>query len=168
MGHLGLFLVFLIAIAILLRLDFVFYIVYVLVGLWLVARFGYKRGLESLQWKRTYAKRAFLGDKVTVETSVRSRFWLPLPWLRITDAVPVNLFGGDKARQVVSLERGESFLYQFQLDCSRRGLYQIGPLTLSAGDPVGFFDFNYQPSSVSDLVVYPQIMPLVELGLDSL
>lgn len=167
MRNLTIYLVFLLAIGILLRLDFVFFIVYVLVGLWLLARFGFERGIRHLSWQRRFADHAFLGDRVAVEIVVYNRGRLPLPWLRITDATPVNLYGGDQARVLTSLGSRERFSFRYWLDCNRRGYYTLGPTQVTGGDPLGFMEVAYRQQNEMNLTVYPRILPLAELGLDS-
>ncbi|NUQ37052.1 MAG: DUF58 domain-containing protein [Caldilineales bacterium] len=161
------FLGFLLLLGVLLQLDFLFYILYVLAGLWLLARFGFGRSLQRLHWQRRFADHAFLGDQAVVEVAVQHRGRLPLPWLKISDSVPIALFGGDQARVLTSLAGGERFTLRYTLDCNRRGLYTLGPLTLSGGDPLGFFETTFSLPGEMQLTVYPQILPLPTLGLDS-
>ena len=168
MGNLSILIIILVAIAILLKLDFVFFVVYVLVGLWIIARFGFKRGLEKLTWRRLFTDHAFLNDQVEMTIEIRNDYWLPVPWLRITDSVPLILFGGEQVRRVIPLKRGGSFSFRYHLDCNRRGYYTIGPLNFAGGDPVGLVEVTFQPASKANLIVYPQILPLRALGIDSL
>lgn len=167
MGNLSALIIILMAIAILLRLDFVFFVVYVLVGLWLLARFGFRRGLEKIAWRRVFTDHAFLGDQVEVTVEIKNNYWLPMPWLRITDSVPLNLFGGEKIRRVIPLKRGGYFAFRYHLDCNQRGYYTIGPLSFAGGDPLGLVEAIFHPSSKANLIVYPQILPLDALGIDS-
>lgn len=161
------FLGFLLLLGVLLRLDFIFYILYVLAGLWLLARFGFQRSLRRLHWQRQFVDHAFLGDQAVVEVMVHHRGRLPLPWLKISDSVPISLFGGDQARVLTSLAPGERFTLRYVLDCNRRGFYTLGPIYLSGGDPLGFFEDIYSLPHEAQLTVYPQIIPLPALNLDS-
>ncbi|RME48282.1 MAG: DUF58 domain-containing protein [Chloroflexi bacterium] len=167
MANFSVFLGLLLLIAIILRVDFVFYIIYVLLGLWLLARVGLKRAIGKLTWQRHLAGHAFLGDTVEVQLEITNRSWLPLPWLRVTDSVPINLFGGDQARQLFSLGRGESHRIHYQLQCNRRGYYPIGPLSITGGDALGFVEATYRASEQDYLTVYPKISPLANVGLRS-
>lgn len=167
MRHLGTYLGFLLLIGILLRLDFIFFIVYVMIGLWLLARYGFRRGIQNLTWERNYLDHAFLGDKAEVEIALNNGGWLPLPWLRISDSAPVNLFGGAQVQQLASLRRSERFSFRYALDCNRRGYYTLGPIHVAGGDLLGFLETTYQFSDPAHLTVYPKILSLSELGLDS-
>lgn len=161
------FLVVFLLIAVLLRLDFAFYGVYVLGGLWLLARIGYRRSLERLTWERRCPTHAFLGDRPTIEIVIHNRTRLPLPWLRLADTVPTALFGAAEARQVIALGGHERYRFRYHLDCQRRGYYPLGPLQIGGGDPLGLLEMDLQGRDVTHLTVYPRIIPLVALDLDS-
>jgi uncharacterized protein (DUF58 family) len=62
MNEIPILLLLLLAVAILLRLDFVFYLVYVLVGVYSLARWWTVRSLPRLRVKRHFTDRAFLGE----------------------------------------------------------------------------------------------------------
>jgi uncharacterized protein (DUF58 family) len=165
--HLLPFFVALILIAVLLRLDFAFYVAYVLGGLWLLARMGYRRSLERLRWERRCPSHAFVGDRPLVEMTVYNPGRLPLPWLRLADTVPPSLFGAAQARQVMALGGHERSCFRYHLDCRRRGYYTLGPLQIEGGDPLGLLALERQGQDVTALTVYPRIIPLEALDRDS-
>ncbi len=165
--HLVPFFVVLILIAVLLRLDFAFYVAYVLGGLWLLARLGYRHSLERLRWERRCPRHAFLGDRPVVEMTVYNPGRLPLPWLRLADTVPTSLFGTAEARHVTALGGRQSYRFRYRLDCRRRGYYTLGPLQIEGGDPLGLLDMERQGQDVTSLTVYPRIIPLGGCDLDS-
>jgi uncharacterized protein (DUF58 family) len=55
----------------------------------------------------------------------------------------------------------------YELDCRRRGYYPIGPLDLTGGDLFGFAEASSQKPTIDYLTVYPEIIPLTQLGLPS-
>ncbi|MCS7038948.1 MAG: DUF58 domain-containing protein [Anaerolineae bacterium] len=167
MRHLLPFLVVFLLVAVLLRLDFAFYGVYVLGGLWVLARIGYRRSLERLTWERCGPSHAFLGDRPAVDIVVANRTRLPLPWLRLADTVPPALFGAAEARQVITLAGRERYRFRYHLDCRRRGYYTLGPLQIDGGDPLGLLEMNRQGQDVAHLTVYPRIVPLGGVALES-
>ena len=159
--------ILLLALFILLRVEFVFYIVYVLFGTWLAARWWAGRALSRLELQRIYADHAFLGERVPVTLRIRNRSWLPIPWLRVSETVPLILHVPNFVRRVVALPaRGEAAL-AYTLDCRRRGYYPLGPTHLQTGDLFGFAEAQVHLSRPDHITVYPRIIPLAQLGLAS-
>jgi uncharacterized protein (DUF58 family) len=57
--------------------------------------------------------------------------------------------------------------HTYRLQCKRRGYYPVGPLTMSTGDLFGFAEAAWQETAAVHVTVYPQVLPLHELGLPS-
>ncbi|MCB0175465.1 MAG: hypothetical protein KDJ97_33495, partial [Anaerolineae bacterium] len=66
MGNFIVFILILFVLAALLRIDFFFTIVYLLIGVYIVTRFWTRRMLTRLTFKRRLPERAFLGEAITV------------------------------------------------------------------------------------------------------
>ena len=81
----------LLAVAFLLRVDFIFYILYVLVGVFLWSRWFTPRAMRNLTAARTYRRRAFLGETVEVTLTLTNKSRLSLPWLQFHESVPPEL-----------------------------------------------------------------------------
>jgi uncharacterized protein (DUF58 family) len=157
----------LVLVAILLRLDFIFYIVYVCFGIFTLSHWWTNRGLMGLQVRRRFADHAFLDEQVTVEIELRNRARLPLPWVQATEVVPILLHQPSSVREVMSLGARSRGAVRYTLDCRRRGYYRLGPLFLGAGDLFGFADAERRDIANDYVTVYPQIVPLTRLGLPS-
>jgi uncharacterized protein (DUF58 family) len=157
----------LVLVAVLLRLDFIFYIVYVCFGILVLSRWWTTRGLMGLEVKRRFVDHAFLDEKVAVEIEVRNRSRLPMPWVQVNEIVPILLHQPSFVRQVMALGGRSRGVVRYVLDCRRRGYYPLGPLFLSAGDLFGFADAERKDVLHDYLTVYPQIVPLSRLGLPS-
>ncbi len=159
--------ILLFALFILFRVEFIFYIIYVLFGTWLVARWWTGRILHHLEVQRIYTDHAFLGEQVPVTLRIRNRSWLPVPWLRVSESVPLTLHVPNFVRRVVTLPaRGETQL-TYKLDCRRRGYYPLGPVSFHTGDLFGFAEMQAQESQTDHITVYPRIIPLTRLGISS-
>ena len=65
----------------LLRLDWVYYLVYVVGGVWVVSHWGVRRSFRKLDLRREMLRHAFLGEKISVRLRLTNRAWLPMPWL---------------------------------------------------------------------------------------
>jgi len=167
-SNLSLPLLILILIAFLLRFDFAFYIIYTMAGLWLLARLYSSKIRQALHHERIHHKHAFLGDELTVTLQISNHSWLPIPWLYLSDTVPVNLTGGEQIKHLVSLGRNESFQFHYTIACNRRGYYPLGPLILSSGDILGFNEIHLKTSEQDELIIYPKIYSIPALKIESL
>ena len=160
-------LIALLALALLLRLDFVYYIVYVVGGIWLLARWATPRSLAALRVRRQFVDHAFLGERVSVSLELSNPSWFPIPWLRLTETMPLELAASEQLNRVYTLRPRENVVIDYELQCTRRGYYPIGPLRLVVGDLFGFSDADGRDDAAQFLTVYPRIIPLVRLGLPS-
>ena len=159
------FILALFAIAALLRISFFFTILYLFLALALLSRLWMRRRVERLHVERRFVNRAFYGDRVTVDLMVHNSGWLPIPWLELRESVPVDLLTPPLKSQVFSLGSRERWRLSYTLDCRRRGYYPIGPLTIRTGDLLGMVRSSTGQVAPDHLVVYPQIVPLHQLGL---
>ncbi len=57
--------------------------------------------------------------------------------------------------------------HHYMLMCKRRGYYAVGPLSLSTGDLFGFAEATWHEETPVHVTVYPQVVPLQQLGLPS-
>jgi uncharacterized protein (DUF58 family) len=159
------FLLVLFAISALLRVDFFFTILYLFFGVYLLSRLWARRLVERLEVERRFASHAFQGDWVTVDVTVHNASWLPVPWLEIHEALPVQLIAPPFHREVISLGPHERRHLRYHLNCRRRGYYPIGPLTMQTGDLLGVERRSVARAEPSYLTVYPRVVALHKLGL---
>jgi hypothetical protein len=157
----------LLLIALLLRLDFVFYIIYVVGGIWLLARWATPRSMAALTVQRSFVSHAFLGETIPVRLELQNQTRLPMPWLRVGESLPSDLASTDQISRVYTLRPRERVTIDYSLRCLRRGYYPVGPLRLTSGDLFGFADMQSRGEGVQYLTVYPRIIPLVGLALPS-
>lgn len=157
----------LLAVAFLLRLDFIFYIIYVCLGIFVISRWYAPRAMRKLRMTRTFTDRAFLGETVEVELNWENRSRMPLPWLEFNESLPPELRLEQSTHQVIALRGRESTSFRYVVQASRRGYYRIGPLRLSGGDLFGLTRKITAYLDTEFLTVYPRIIPLTQLGLPS-
>ena len=166
MGDVSLLIVILLLVAAFLRVDFIFYVVYVLAGIYLWSRWRTPRAFRQLDFTRTYDDHAFLGEQVTVTLTLHNRSRLPLPWLQAAESVPPMLGAGRAPSMAFSLPGRAARHFSYEIRPTRRGYYRLGPLYLRSGDLFGWSE----QSAVTDasyLTVYPRIIPLAQLGFPS-
>jgi len=143
--------------------DSLFYLAYLLAGVWLLTFIWMRQALVGLHTERHFSARAFHGEQVTAELVVANRGRWPILWLNLHESVPLALHVPNFERHVVSLAPGEQTTIRYPLSCQRRGYYRLGPLNLRTGD---FFDLAREPDAscgASPFIVYPRIVPLQRL-----
>ncbi len=144
---------------------------------WLWSRLS----LEEVTYERSLARnRAFVGDEVPITVSITNKKPVPLSWLRLYDRFPpdVEVRGGQMGEQVggaamslmLSASMGwyEKVAWEYRLKCTARGYFRLGPARLESGDLFGFFTSEKIVSQRDELLVYPEVAPLPELGIPSL
>lgn len=159
------FLLILFVIAALLRVDFFFTIVYLLFAVYLLSQLWTRHAVERLRVQRRFTDRAFCGEQVTVDTVVHNAGWLPIPWLEVHESLPIELTVPPFYREVMSLGPHERRHLHYTLQCRRRGYYPIGPLTMQTGDLLGIVRQRQVEVSPEHIIVYPRVVPLIQLGL---
>jgi uncharacterized protein (DUF58 family) len=166
MSDLPILILALLILAILLQIDFIFYIIYVVAGVYIWSRWLTPRAFKNLRFEREYVDHAFLGEHVEVAVLLHNDGRLPIPWLHVTESVPPELSGGALPSYALSLRGGREADFSYDVQATRRGYYRLGPLSLRSGDLFGWTEISAQ-SNRSYLTVYPKITPLARLGLPS-
>ena len=123
--------------------------------------------------------RTFPGDTVELSLRLVNRKLLPLPWVLVEDEIPAvfdesgSMPEGDRPGTVLLSSRAALLWYtginwKKKLHCSKRGYYRFGPLKITTGDFFGFYPRTRTLPALENVVVYPKIIPLESLGIDSL
>lgn len=128
--------------------------------------------------RRLQYRRAFPGESVGVEIQVENRKLFPLAWLRSVDPWPYDVSPADPAfseegegavegtLSLVLVMRGFAKVRRsFDLLFRTRGLYRVGPVELRSGDPFGLFHTEHVGEKQEQLVVFPEVRSMRELGL---
>jgi uncharacterized protein (DUF58 family) len=160
-------LISLIILAVFLGEDFVFKVIYLLVGAYLVGGWWSRKAFANLRFTRQYNEHAFLNEEIPVSMEVSNQGWLPVLWLKLHESIPVGLSLDKNIQKVVSLGPQGKTQLQYRLQAHRRGYYRIGPLSASSGDLFGLFKDQRWQDPGSYLTVYPQIVPLSNVKLPS-
>lgn len=152
-------------VAAILRSELFFYLLYVVVGLQILARLWLWRGARRLGWRRVAPAAAFPGEQIPVELELRNDGLLPIPWLSVHESLPPALHNPPMIREVLSLGAGERRALRYTVVSRQRGYYKLGPLTLRTGDVLGLGERTLTSQEPDALTIYPPIIPLAELGL---
>lgn len=167
MHHLFWALLALTIIAVLLRQDWIYFLVYVIGGVWALSHWWVRRSLRKLEVQRVLVQRAFAGEQIDVVLNFTNRSWLPIPWLQVREQVPLELKDRDTYSIVLSVGGRARTRHHYKLQAKQRGLYRLGPLVLKTGDLFGFSSATWNETSGVQVTVYPQVLPLHKLGLPS-
>jgi uncharacterized protein (DUF58 family) len=156
----------LLVLSLLFRIDFVYYIVYVCAGILILSRFVSPRMLKRLKVHRSFIDHAFLGELVAVTLTISNESILPIPWVQVAESNAPNLAIGRAVRHAFPLGGKGSRAIEYEVKPMRRGFYRLGPLLFTIGDLFGFAEkqARFGPGF---LTVYPQIIPLTGITLDS-
>lgn len=166
-GYLFVFLLFLVFLAVTLQETSIVTIIYFLIGAFLFGRWWRDRALASLEFTRAMNPRILLGETVSVRLEVANRGWLPMPWVRIHESLPVELAIPNFFRRAVALgPRGKTTM-EYLLRGNKRGYYRIGPLYLQSGDLLGLEDVRERQGAPDHLTVYPRIVPIRKCPIPS-
>jgi uncharacterized protein (DUF58 family) len=134
--------------------------------------------LRGVEYERSFdTLRAFPDETVALTVRISNRKPLPVSWLEALDEVPLALplVRGELLathdpntgliRNVLALKWYERALRRYELRCTARGWYCLGPVRLRSGDLFTLFETEREIEGSTPLVVYPRIWPLEELGL---
>ena len=143
-------------------------------GFWLLFRFAYLIAITIpllYIWNRSMIhgidvevlrrdQRVSRGRPLQGRVIVRSRSWLPKVWLEIQDhsTLPDHV-----TNRVVTLGRRGVDVWHYETPARRRGLYELGPLTVTATDPFGFFRMSRTFGERAQVLVYPNAPELPRL-----
>lgn len=167
MYELPIALLILLAIAVLLRMDIIFYLVYVVAGAYGLARWWAAKSLASLRVERLFTDRIFSGESSTVTIRLTNQSLLPATWVRYDETAAPELTGSQSLTRAVALGPRETVEMQYDLAGRQRGVYPVGPGRIATGDLFGFIDLKGASNEARQLVVYPRVISLTRPALTS-
>lgn len=147
----------------------------------IIAWFWSRNSLIGVDYQRRFHHtHVFPNETTSVELVVENRKWLPVVWLNIEDTWPYAFGPTDESTlaeiagnqtdgifvNAYSFRWYERVRRHYELRGRTRGIYEIGPVNLHAGDPFSWFErmVTIGRSRRDYLVVYPTLLPLQELG----
>lgn len=124
----------------------------------LVARLASRNALADLAVRREVYSNAFEGDAVSVDLVLENRSQRRALLVELGDS-----FGPGHADRQSLLEPGplpgrRRRRLRYRTACSRDwGVYSLGPLTLSGGDPAGLFPVRVPLGGIAGFAVFPRV-----------
>lgn len=145
----------------------------------LVAHWWNQRSLHGVRlFRGLIYKRGFPGEELSLTIEVENRKFLPIPWLRIQDPIPLAICPADESAYTLShlpdlgmlislfsLRWFERDRRTYELLLRQRGVYRLGPARLESGDLLGIFDHQNEDEQTDTITVFPDPIPLNTLRL---
>jgi uncharacterized protein (DUF58 family) len=89
--------------------------------------------------------------------TIKNRSWLAKIWLEVDDPSEMP---GHRARRVVTVPAKGEKTWRVRSTITRRGLYAIGPVEVTTGDPFGLFRHRRTFGFTQNVLVYPRATEL--------
>jgi len=159
--HVAVVLLFL---AVLLRSELVGAVALTLITAILLSRLWMRQVERALRVRREVPEQLPFGEEATVVVRLQNPTLIRVPWVELRESVPLGLRIAAPQPSVVTLGAGAEHQIVYRIRGSRRGWYSIGPLRLALGDVLGLRRLQLTVPS-TNVIVYPRIVPLTELGL---
>ena len=145
---------------------------YVLLALLGVSRWLARAWVEGLSATRAVSAGDSLaleiGERFSVEVTIRNQGPLPVPWLLVEDNLPSAALDprfpklrvkGRRIAVAMLAGKGETVL-RYEVECLARGFHQVGPAVLESGDLFGLHRRFRVLAPPKFVLVYPRIVPL--------
>lgn len=140
-------------------------------GFWLLFRLAYLIAIGvpvAWLWARVnaaglsvrierFADRVQEGQAVEGRITIENRGWFGKLWLEVEDRSDLP---GYAVRRVVSIPRGGRRTWLVRGPASRRGVYSVGPVQVTAADPFGLFRKTVRFGSPRPVLVFPRAVDL--------
>ena len=135
---------------------------YILLALIIVAFFWTRSMARRITVERASPEGTFsVGEPFSERFTVHNRSLLWVPFCEIHDRSDLP---GYAAGRVCALGAGDSVSWTARGHFSRRGRHRFGPLEARVGDPFGLFNRTVRVAARSEVVVYPALHPLDDIG----
>ena len=134
-------------------------------GIWWLSHRWAKSLHDNLRLKREMRFGwAQVGDALEERFNMSNSGPFPAIWVELADH---SNLPGYHPNIATGVEGGSSYQWRTSGQCTRRGLFNVGPTTLHTADPLGLYSIElHDPRSVS-LMVTPPIVPLPEIKVAS-
>ncbi len=113
------------------------------------------RGIEITPDRHTDRLQA--GGVFEERITVRNTTWLTKIWLEVNDPSEMP---GHNARRVVTVPARGVKSWRVRSTIGRRGLYTVGPVEVTTGDPFGLFRHTRTYGRQQNILVYPRAVDL--------
>lgn len=138
-----------------------------------------KHALDKIKYtRRFHYTRGFPGETTGMRIVVENNKLLPVSWLRASDPWPFAVGPQDQSTlapshiseqgfliNLYSLRWNERITRSFQLQFHKRGIYEVGPVSMEAGDLFGIYEQRQEQAQSEFLTVFPEMAQFDRLHL---
>jgi len=103
-----------------------------------------------------------VGDRLEERFTLVNNSWLPVLWAEVIDESDLP---GYEIGRVASCDGYSTVRWTTAAECTRRGIFTLGPWPLCTGDPFGIFSVTFHRDEVQAIAVYPPVVHLPEIAL---
>lgn len=112
--------------------------------------------LNRLSGSITVPSKEFkMGDRITIEYSVKNRSPLTIPSLIVINNTSKAITGSSTQPIEISLQGGATHIGRDHINANRRGYYTTGDITLVSTDTFGLYSLKRRINSPTELLIYP-------------
>jgi uncharacterized protein (DUF58 family) len=129
-------------------------VAYGLVAVLVVAYVMGRRSPELVGDRSGSRPRLAEGERLAMEVTLTAT--RRLSTFLLEERVPPAL-GDGTVLAVPAIEPGEDLLHTYELSCRRRGVYEIGPLVVRYGDPLGLTRREAVVAETTEVLVHPGV-----------
>jgi uncharacterized protein (DUF58 family) len=152
---------FILIVATLLNIGELYSMAGMLAALPLVCYFVGRRQNGGLSAERRLEGIGIPGRPLPVTVTLKNRDHWPKRHLLVQDRLPKWLERDGDARPILApLSSSGTETVTYYLRPEKRGCYPVGPLEVTATDPLGIFHFRQEISGTTELLVYPSTVDL--------
>ncbi|HVP21400.1 MAG TPA: DUF58 domain-containing protein [Anaerolineaceae bacterium] len=140
--------------------SFIFTLVYLFAGAYLLGNWWNNRVLRSISFTRTFTDHSFLGETIPVLLELKNNSRLPAVWLQVIELVPLEIAASKSIQKIVSFPGHGKVTLDYKLSPKKRGYYKVGPVWYSSGDLLGLVHIKEMEGAPNFLTVYPKVFPI--------
>src|SRR5512146_376262 len=113
--------------------SYIFNVVYLFAGAYLLGSYWNNRVMQSATFSRTFTDHAFPGETIPVTLELQNKSRFPAVWLQIQELVPLDIAATKAIHKILTLPSHGRIRIDYELNPKRRGYYKVGPLQFSSG-----------------------------------
>lgn len=147
--------------------SFIFTVVYLFAGAYLLGNYWNSRIMQSVTFKRDFNDHAFPGETIQVKLELKNKSRFPAIWFHIQELVPTDIAAAKSIQRIVSISSRGNVKIDYSLSPKRRGYYRVGPTQFSSGDLLGLIDTKPRENTPQFLTVYPKVYPISKFKIPS-
>lgn len=117
--------------------------------------------MPGIDVKRNISETAFEGEMLNVKIEVQNKRGLGAYFFELIDIFPFEEEEKKKMSLfILNIKGNETRTFNYAVNCNKRGLWKVGPLTVISQDSLGFFKIRKELHIFSDILIYPNLFRL--------